>query len=50
MALPSRATCAARATVRLATRDDAEGMRAVYAPYVETPVTFDAAVPSAWQT
>lgn len=46
MALPPRATCAARATVRFATRDDVEDMRAVYAPYVETPVTFDIAVPS----
>lgn len=36
----------ADATVRLAARGDAEGMRAVYAPYVETPVTFDVAVPS----
>lgn len=41
---PSLATSA---TVRLATRDDAEGMRAVYAPYVETPITFDVAAPSA---
>lgn len=46
MALPPRATCAARATIRFATCDDVEGMRAVYAPYVETPVTFDVAVPS----
>lgn len=46
MALPPRASCADGATVRLATRDDAEGMRAVYAPYVETPVTFDVAVPA----
>lgn len=38
--------CATRAAVRLATRDDAEGMRAVYAPYAETPVTFDVAVPA----
>ncbi|MBC2890036.1 GNAT family N-acetyltransferase [Gordonibacter massiliensis (ex Traore et al. 2017)] len=38
-----RETCM---SVRLATLDDAESMRAVYAPYVETPVTFDTAAPS----
>lgn len=34
------------ATMRLAARGDGEAMRAVYAPYVETPVTFDTVVPS----
>lgn len=41
-----RATYTDRASVRLATRDDAEAMRTVYAPYVATPITFDVAEPS----
>ena len=38
--------CATSATVRIAARGAAEAMRAVYAPYVETPVTFDTVAPS----
>ena len=38
--------CATSANVRIAARGDAEAMRAVYAPYVETPVTFDTVAPS----
>ena len=30
-----------RITIRLATPDDAEGIRTVYAPYVATPITFE---------
>ena len=33
-------------TARFATRDDFEAIRGVYAPYVDTPITFDVAVPS----
>ena len=43
MDFPPRAACAG---VRLATREDAEALRAVYAPYVETPVTFDITAPT----
>ena len=38
--------CATSANVRIAARGAAEAMRAVYAPYVETPVTFDTVAPS----
>lgn len=38
--------CATSANVRIAARGDAEAMRAVYTPYVETPVTFDTVAPS----
>ena len=37
--------CATSANVRIAARGDAEAMRAVYTPYVETPVTFDTVAP-----
>ena len=33
-------------TIRLATPDDAEGIRAVYAPYIATPITFEEDEPS----
>lgn len=33
-------------TARFARRDDFEAIRNVYAPYVDTPITFDVAVPS----
>lgn len=33
-------------TVRLATEEDAAGIRAVYAPYLTTPITFETALPS----
>lgn len=33
-------------TVRLATEHDAAGVRAVYAPYLATPITFETALPS----
>ena len=32
--------------IRLASADDADGIRAVYAPFVDTPVTFEEEVPS----
>lgn len=32
--------------IRLASTDDADGIRAVYAPFVDTPVTFEEEVPS----
>ena len=32
--------------IRLASADDAGGIRAVYAPFVDTPVTFEEEVPS----
>lgn len=47
VSLASPATSAIPAPIRLATVADAEAMRAVYAPYVATPVTFDADVPTA---
>lgn len=33
-------------SIRLATPDDAEGIRRVYAPYIATPITFEEDVPS----
>lgn len=42
----SPATPAQPAFIRPATTADAEDMRAVYAPYVDTPVTFDVDVPT----
>lgn len=32
--------------IRLASADDADGIRAVYAPFIDTPVTFEEEVPS----
>ena len=48
----SQASAAARTPassqlhIRLASADDADGIRAVYAPFVDTPVTFEEEVPS----
>mgnify|MGYP002546125355 CR=1 FL=1 len=48
----SKASAAARTPmssqlrIRLASADDADGIRAVYAPFVDTPVTFEEEVPS----
>lgn len=38
--------CLGTPRIRLATPDDTEGIRAVYAPFIDTPVTFEEEVPS----
>ena len=40
------APASSRLRIRLASVDDADGIRAVYAPFVDTPVTFEEEVPS----
>ena len=41
-----RAPANSQLRIRLASADDADGIRAVYAPFVDTPVTFEEEVPS----
>lgn len=41
-----RAPASSQLRIRLASTDDADGIRAVYAPFVDTPVTFEEEVPS----
>lgn len=42
----SRTLASPQLHIRLASADDADGIRAVYAPFVDTPVTFEEEVPS----
>lgn len=44
--LPGCAPMSSQLRIRLASADDADGIRAVYAPFVDTPVTFEEEVPS----
>lgn len=44
--LPGCAPMSSQLRIRLASADDADGIRAVYAPFVSTPVTFEEEVPS----
>ena len=44
--LPGCAPMSSQLCIRLASADDADGIRAVYAPFVDTPVTFEEEVPS----
>lgn len=44
--LPGCAPANSQMRIRLASADDADGIRAVYAPFVDTPVTFEEEVPS----
>ena len=44
--LPGCAPASSQLCIRLASADDADGIRAVYAPFVDTPVTFEEEVPS----
>lgn len=44
--LPGCAPMSSQLHIRLASADDADGIRAVYAPFVSTPVTFEEEVPS----
>ena len=41
-----RAPASSQLRIRLASADDADGIHAVYAPFVDTPVTFEEEVPS----
>lgn len=41
-----RAPASSQLRIRLASTDDADGIRAVYAPFVDTPVTFEEEAPS----
>lgn len=42
----SRTLASSQLRIRLASTDDADGIRAVYAPFVDTPVTFEEEAPS----
>lgn len=42
----ARTSASSQLRIRLASADDADGIRAVYAPFVSTPVTFEEEVPS----
>lgn len=42
----NRTPASTQLRIRLASADDADGIRAVYAPFVDTPVTFEEEVPS----
>ena len=42
----SRTLASSQPRIRLASADDADGIRTVYAPFVDTPVTFEEEVPS----
>ena len=42
----ARTPASSQLCIRLASADDADGIRAVYAPFVDTPVTFEEEVPS----
>lgn len=44
--LPGCAPMSSQLRIRLASADDADGIRAVYAPFVSTPVTFEEEIPS----
>ena len=44
--LPGCAPANSQMRIRLASADDADGIRAVYAPFIDTPVTFEEEVPS----
>ena len=43
---PMSSPASSQLRIRLASADDADGIRAVYAPFVSTPVTFEEEVPS----
>lgn len=45
-AAPIRTRNAGRAPIRLATAADSDGILSVYAPFIETPVTFEEEVPA----
>lgn len=42
----NRTPASSQLRIRLASADDADGIRAVYAPFVSTPVTFEEEIPS----